>query len=229
MAKGHLGVTEPICLSRPTEVDVIRSLELKSWKRLDFLADAGLYPSYKNAVCREEVLGRLHQVVMTWIKLVSSAKGYSEQFVQEASAKIFTFGSYHIGVHGPGANIDTLCVGPWYATRELHNMLAAMPEVAELHPVPDAHVPIMKFKFTGGVQLTLCKSGLISCSRSAPAKICINIVYTPENVDEETARSLNGCRVTDLILGLVPNIQVSCSVLLVECVVQCSHFIFQGK
>jgi poly(A) polymerase Pap1 len=24
-----------------------------------------------------------------------------------------------------------------------------MPEVTELHPVPDAHVPVMKFKFNG--------------------------------------------------------------------------------
>ncbi|KAM7279123.1 hypothetical protein ACFE04_006257 [Oxalis oulophora] len=58
-------------------------------------------------------------------------------------------------VHGPGADIDTLCVGPRHATREenffgdLYRMLSEMPEVAELHPVPDAHVPVMKFKFNG--------------------------------------------------------------------------------
>ena len=28
-------------------------------------------------------------------------------------------------------------------------MLAEMPEVSELHPVPDAHVPVLKFKFNG--------------------------------------------------------------------------------
>lgn len=28
-------------------------------------------------------------------------------------------------------------------------MLAEMPEVTELQPVPDAHVPVMKFKFSG--------------------------------------------------------------------------------
>lgn len=28
-------------------------------------------------------------------------------------------------------------------------MLEEMPEIQELHPVPDAHVPVMKFKFNG--------------------------------------------------------------------------------
>jgi len=31
----------------------------------------------------------------------------------------------------------------------LHNILAEMEEVTELQPVPDAHVPVMKFKFQG--------------------------------------------------------------------------------
>lgn len=31
----------------------------------------------------------------------------------------------------------------------LHNILADMEEVTELQPVPDAHVPVMKFKFDG--------------------------------------------------------------------------------
>jgi poly(A) polymerase Pap1 len=32
---------------------------------------------------------------------------------------------------------------------ELHSILAEREEVTELHPVPDAHVPVMKFKFNG--------------------------------------------------------------------------------
>lgn len=32
---------------------------------------------------------------------------------------------------------------------ELQKKLAKMPEVQELHPIPDAYVPVMKFKFDG--------------------------------------------------------------------------------
>uniref|UniRef100_A0A6N2L8F2 Poly(A) polymerase n=1 Tax=Salix viminalis TaxID=40686 RepID=A0A6N2L8F2_SALVM len=146
----RLGITEPISLGGPTDYDVTKTRELEK-----FLQDAGLYESQEEAVSREEVLGRLDQIVKNWVKVISRAKGLNEQLVQEANAKIFTFGSYRLGVHGPGADIDTLCVGPRHATREedffgeLYRMLSEMPEVTELRPVPDAHVPVMNFKFKG--------------------------------------------------------------------------------
>ncbi|KAF3339537.1 poly(A) polymerase PAPalpha isoform X2 [Carex littledalei] len=170
---GYLGVTEPVSLSGPTEIDVARSQELEK-----FLDDAGLYPSHDDAVCREEVLGRLDQVVKTWIKRVTRAKGYNEQFVQEANAKIFTFGSYRLG--------EDFFI-------ELHNMLAEMPEVAELHPVPDAHVPVMKFKFMG-VSIDLLYAKLASlvvpenfrttlrCMRYWAKRRC---VYSNEEEDDD--------------------------------------------
>ncbi|XP_020598321.1 nuclear poly(A) polymerase 1 [Phalaenopsis equestris] len=202
---GYLGVTEPISFSGPTELDVIKTRELEK-----FLEDAGLYESPEEAISREEVLGRLDQIVKIWVKRISRAKGFNEQFVQEANAKIFTFGSYRLGVHGPGADIDTLCVGPRHATREedffteLHNMLAEMPEVTELHPVADAHVPVMKFCFNGvSIDLLYAKLALWVI----PEDLDISQDSVLQNADEQTVRSLNGCRVTDQILRLVPSIQ----------------------
>ncbi|KAF3785389.1 Nuclear poly(A) polymerase 1 [Nymphaea thermarum] len=203
----YLGVTEPISLGGPTELDINRTQELEK-----FLAASGLYESQEESVAREEVLGRLDQIVKIWIKKVSRAKGFNEQLVQEANARIFTFGSYRLGVHGPGADIDTLCVGPRHATREedffveLHGMLAEMPEVTELHPVPDAHVPVLKFKFSGvSIDLLYAKLSLWVI----PEDLDISQDSILQNADEQTVRSLNGCRVTDQILRLVPNIQVS--------------------
>ncbi|KAF4375231.1 hypothetical protein F8388_000988 [Cannabis sativa] len=201
----RLGITDPISLGGPTEYDVMKTKELEK-----YLQDAGLYESQEEAVGREEVLGRLDQIVKVWVKTISRAKGLNEQLVQDANAKIFTFGSYRLGVHGPGADIDTLCVGPRHATREedffgeLHRMLAEMPEVTELHPVPDAHVPVMRFKF-GGVSIDLLYAKLSLWV--IPEDLDISQDSILQNADEQTVRSLNGCRVTDQILRLVPNIQ----------------------
>ncbi|CAL5419268.1 unnamed protein product [Camellia sinensis] len=116
----------------------------------------------------------------------------------------------HSTVHGPGADIDILCVGPRHATRNedffggLYKMLAEMPEIQELHPVPDAHVPILKFKFSG-VSIDLLYANVALWA--IPEDLDVSEDSILENVDELTVRSLNGCRVTDQILRLVPNIQ----------------------
>ncbi|XP_073282457.1 nuclear poly(A) polymerase 1-like isoform X1 [Primulina huaijiensis] len=204
-AGAHVGLSGPISTGGPTEFDVIKTRQLEK-----FLADAGLYESHEEAIKREEVLGRLDQIVKTWVKNISRAKGFNEQMVHEANAKIFTFGSYRLGVHSPGADIDTLCVGPKHATRhedffgELYRMLSEMPDVQELHPVPDAHVPVMKFKFNGvSIDLLYANVSLWVI----PEDLDVSQDSILQNVDDQTVRSLNGCRVTDQILRLVPNIQ----------------------
>ncbi|KAH6805347.1 polymerase 1 [Perilla frutescens var. frutescens] len=201
----RVGLSEPISTGGPSESDVIKTRELEK-----FLVDAGLYESHEEAIQREEVLGRLDQIVKTWVKNISRAKGYNESIIHEANAKIFTFGSYRLGVHGPGADIDTLCVGPKHATRhedffgELYRMLSEMPEVQELHAVPDAHVPVMNFKFSGvSIDLLYANVSLWVI----PEDLDVSQESILQNVDEQTVRSLNGCRVTDHILRLVPNIQ----------------------
>ncbi|KAJ7529342.1 hypothetical protein O6H91_15G045400 [Diphasiastrum complanatum] len=209
----HLGVTEPISIAGPADADFVKTRKLEK-----FLVSAGLYENQDEAVLREEVLGRLDQIVKLWVKQISRNKGFSDQLVLEANAKIFTFGSYRLGcfyfgicqVHGPGADIDTLCIGPRHASREedffveLHTILADMQEVTELHPVTDAHVPVMKFKFNGiSIDLLYARLALWVI----PEDLDISQESILRNIDEQSVRSLNGCRVTDQILRLVPNIQ----------------------
>ncbi|KAJ4901352.1 Nuclear poly(A) polymerase 1 [Raphanus sativus] len=83
-------------------------------------------------------------------------------------------------------------------------MLSELPEVTELHSVPDAYVPLMGFKLNG-VSLDLLYAQLPLWT--IPEDLDLSDDYVLQNADEQTVRSLNGCRVTDQIFRLVPNIQ----------------------
>ncbi|KAH7437427.1 hypothetical protein KP509_05G071100 [Ceratopteris richardii] len=195
---------EPLSTSAPTDAELASNRELEECMR-----QSGLFESQEESILREEVLGHLDRIVKLWVTRISIARGYSAQVVMEANAKIFTFGSYRLGVHGPGSDIDTLCVGPTYASREkdffvvLHDMLLETPEVTELQAVSDAHVPILKFKFKG-ISIDLLYGRLALWVIQEDLDISQESIL--RNVDEQSVRSLNGYRVTEEIVRLVPNI-----------------------
>lgn len=204
-AKTHLGVTEPISLAQPQPLDVRQSAVLS-----EYLVQAKLYESQEEAAHREEVLGMLDALVKRWVVKQSIQRhGFSEVMASEVSAQIRTFGSYRLGVHGPGADIDTLCIGPRHITREedffggLVPMLREMDEVTELQPVPDSHVPVIKMYFCG-ISIDLLYARLAVPVVSDDLDITSEAIL--RNIDDQSVRSLNGCRVTDMILRLVPNI-----------------------
>jgi poly(A) polymerase len=195
---------QPFSTAPPTERDLRHTRSLEKC-----LQDHGLYESQAEALLREEVLGRLHSLMLQWVSRVAEIRGYG---ATDADARIFTFGSYRLGVHGPGADIDTLCVGPRIASREedffgpephsFESMLKLLPEVEELSAVADAYVPVIKMKFRGiSIDLLFARLGL----PVIPPDFDIAANSTLRGVDDRSVRSLNGCRVTDTILRKVAN------------------------
>lgn len=51
---------------------------------------------------------------------VAKKEGKDEETVKNSGGKIFTFGSYRLGVHTPDTDIDALCVVPRHIERDKH-------------------------------------------------------------------------------------------------------------
>eukprot|EP01133_Synstelium_polycarpum_P006530 gene6530-7562_t len=199
------GVTEPITLAMPDPIDLKRSAELETT-----LKNFNLFESPEESRKREEVLGKIDQIVKKWVVEVSLKTGFTDQMANEVVAKIFTFGSYRLGVHGPGSDIDTLCIAPKHIMRSdffdyLGETLRVHPEITEFTTVKDAFVPVVKMIFSG-IAIDLIFARLSMSAIPEDLNDLIDEGYL-KNVDEKSILSLNGCRVTDQILRLVPHIE----------------------
>ncbi|KAI8320990.1 Poly(A) polymerase [Martensiomyces pterosporus] len=158
--------------------------------------------------CSELVLGKIDRLTQEFVYRASLKHGLSEAVARDCRGKIFTFGSYRLGVHGAGADLDTLCVAPAHVKRDdffeiMFELLKDRSEVEELTPVHDAFVPVIKMQF-GGVDIDLTFASLQL--PTIPEDLELLDTNLLRNLDDASIRSVNGSRVTDEILRLVPNI-----------------------
>lgn len=160
--------------------------------------------------CREEVIKSLKRICNEFVKHVAKIKEpKNEVLIRNAIGKVFTYGSYRLGVYGPGSDIDTLIVAPKYVLREDYfehfpKMLVAMAPkgaITDLTVVTDAFVPIIKFEYSG-ISIDLIFSRIIQ--KQLPEDLTLQDSALLRGLDEAELRSLNGTRVTDEILNLVP-------------------------
>ncbi|KAI0677265.1 polymerase [Trametes maxima] len=202
---GYLGVTPPIS----TNESSAREKEVTS-TLMEELRRQGIFESEEESKTREIVLGRLAALIKKFVRQVSLSRGLSETAANAAGGKIYTFGSYRLGVHGPGTDIDTLCVAPRHVTREdffnvLEGMLRGMDGVTEVSSVPEAYVPIITTEISGiPIDLLFAQLAL----PSIPEDLDLQDDNLLRNLDDRCVRSLNGSRVINEILRLVPNVDV---------------------
>ncbi|KAL3217968.1 hypothetical protein MRX96_031883 [Rhipicephalus microplus] len=197
-----LGMTSAISTAPPKPSDLQRTEELE-----ETLRQFGLFESEEELAHRMDVLSKINQLVKKWIYEVSVKKNMPSSVAENVGGKIYTFGSYRLGVHTKGADIDTLCVAPRHIERSdfftsFVELLRQQEEVKDLRAVEEAFVPVIKMTFDG-IELDMLFARL--ALKDIPEDQDLRDVNILKNLDQKCVRSLNGCRVTDEILHLVPN------------------------
>uniref|UniRef100_A0A8C8ESQ5 polynucleotide adenylyltransferase n=1 Tax=Oncorhynchus tshawytscha TaxID=74940 RepID=A0A8C8ESQ5_ONCTS len=174
----HYGITSPISLVQAKEADLVLTHRLT-----EALKPYGVFEE-------ELELQRLYVRI-------------------SVGGKIFTFGSYRLGVHTKGADIDALFVAPRHVERtdffsSFLDKLKEQEEVKDLRAVEEAFVPVIKLSFDS-IEIDILFARL--ALQTIPKNLDLRDDGLLKNLDIRCIRSLNGCRVTDEILHLVPNIE----------------------
>ena len=166
---------------------------------------------------RERVLQRMGALSREWIQSVCVQRGLPREVIQSAGGQLFTSGSYRLGVHEPGADIDCILVAPNVCTKHdffgtidensterdpnsLAERIRRHPDVTNFVPIEGAAVPILTFDWEG-INIDLLFARLNSAS--VPHDFDIDNDAVLDGVDSATEKSLNGPRVTNLIAALV--------------------------
>ncbi|CAZ81688.1 unnamed protein product [Tuber melanosporum] len=202
-ARQQYGVTPPISVATPTDKEVERNQAL-----IEELKKQGSFEGAEESQKRVLVLNTLQNLTEGFVKKVCANKGMPEHIIKNSGGKIFTYGSYRLGVYAPGSDIDTLLVTPAHITR--HDFFATLPAMLQelvpppedLSMVPDAFVPIIKFKLQS-ISIDLIFARLANVN-SVPKDMALSDKELLRGCDEVNLRCLNGTRVTDEILTLVP-------------------------
>jgi len=198
----YLGMTVPISLDGPKTQDVERTQAL-----IKALEPHGCFESESELSHRMEVLATLNTLIKDWIKDLSIEKNMPADVAETIGGHVYTFGSYRLGVHNKGADIDALCVAPRHVHREdyfstFYEVLKQHEDVTELRAVPEAFVPVIKMRFDNiEIDMTFARLALKEVTDSQQ----LSDPNLLKNLDQKCVRSLNGCRVTDEILRQVPN------------------------
>eukprot|EP00635_Sarcinochrysidales_sp_CCMP3193_P011928 CAMPEP_0118899326 /NCGR_PEP_ID=MMETSP1166-20130328/5934_1 /TAXON_ID=1104430 /ORGANISM="Chrysoreinhardia sp, Strain CCMP3193" /LENGTH=359 /DNA_ID=CAMNT_0006838453 /DNA_START=108 /DNA_END=1184 /DNA_ORIENTATION=+ len=200
-----LGITEPIDERGPTAAEIASTEAMERTLRA-----LGVFESQGGKTVRAGVIRKLAEVAAAWC-----ADEYRLQFGptdDPPRCELRTFGSVRLDVHTPDADIDVVLISPRHCSRaaffgSLVQRLEAETTVGagRVMPVRDAYTPVIKLR-CGETDVDLLFVALDDDVVPTPLDVLDDRLLS--NLDEGAIRSLNGVRVAEMLLRLVPDVDV---------------------
>jgi len=196
------GMTSAISDALPTDIDIQLTKSLD-----DALSREKVITTDEDLSQRLEVLSMLNNLAKEWIREVSMERNLPEITAENVGGLVCTFGSYRLGVYHKGADIDAIVIVPRHITRTdyfatFYNKLKENPIINNVRAVEEAFVPVIKM-IIQGIEIDMLFARLALKEVHEDTDLQQDDLL--RNLNPKCVRSLNGCRVTDSILRLVPN------------------------
>lgn len=196
------GMTSAISDAAPTDIDIQLTKSLD-----DALSKEKVITTDDDLSQRLEVLSMLNNLAKEWIREVSMERNLPEITAENVGGLVCTFGSYRLGVYHKGADIDAIVIVPRHITRvdyfsTFYSKLKENPNITNVRAVEEAFVPVIKM-IIQGIEIDMLFARL--ALKEVHEDTDLQQDELLRNLNAKCVRSLNGCRVTDSILRLVPN------------------------
>ena len=205
------GISDPISFALPDPLD--------NEKNSDLVEELKREKNYENEMGtkkRMATLKVLNRTTQEFVREVSRKQGLPPSQINSFGGKVYPYGSYRLGVFGPGSDIDTLAVAPQNVKRE--DFFSSFPDVLKrivgqelakeakekakpedrefsagitsLVPVPDSFVPIIKL-ILNGIEIDLIFAS-IATLQTIPPKLNLNDNSLLMNLDQPSIRAITG-------------------------------------
>ena len=175
--------------------------------------DFNLFETPEESNKREEILISLKKCVKEAVKNVYKSNGKTDEEANSAGGGVFSFGSYRLGIVGPGDDIDVLCIAPDIDSKDdvkkcgryelfeemrkqLEKLQKEKNEITQILPVTEARVPIIKIVFKG-IPIDILVATV--SFKSIDENFNLDDDNVLKNCCDKCILSLNGCRVTNAI------------------------------
>eukprot|EP00924_Labyrinthula_sp_SR-Ha-C_P002431 snap_masked-scaffold_16-processed-gene-4.30-mRNA-1 protein AED:0.09 eAED:0.09 QI:0/-1/0/1/-1/1/1/0/659 len=158
---------------------------------------------------RESILINLRELINKWVMETLKRKNIPNY--RSSGGELFVSGSYRQNVNSKYDDVDTICCVPKYISREdffseekegFLGKLKQIPQISHVMAIKSAVVPIIEVVWSG-IDLDVLMARLERTKVPKLDQILDDRILV--GLDDQTVRSINGPRVTELIIKLVPN------------------------